>query len=339
MVNMEADTGIDSTFQGSLCPVTVTHPDLGCPGQPKSHGCIWDAQEAWRRLSSGHTRQDWLLVGKACQLLRAEAMHTAHVNKPEGRRYNQEYSGLLKAYGFAGIDKAVRSKLFFILDNITEIEKWLATIPANKRVELNHPQSIWRAYQRTIVKKPDDGKKPSHVEQLRASLIESQEENARLRHEIETDLDTPTERDLDEAYGSKYLATGDIGDRKVGTKIAKVRKEEMRSNDGTKRMRFVIYLKTLDKPMVLNATNKNELVTALGRTPANWVGASIGILVDSNVMFAGKRTKGLRLRVLAPAAKPAAAKAPAAPATAADDWTEEGDPGPDPSTADFEPVT
>ena len=184
MVNMEADTGIDSTFQGSLCPVTVTHPDLGCPGQPKSHGCIWDAQEAWRRLSSGHTRQDWLLVGKACQLLRAEAMHTAHVNKPEGRRYNQEYSGLLKAYGFAGIDKAVRSKLFFILDNITEIEKWLATIPANKRVELNHPQSIWRAYQRTIVKKPDDGKKPSHVEQLRASLIESQEENARLKHEI-----------------------------------------------------------------------------------------------------------------------------------------------------------
>lgn len=47
----------------------------------------------------------------------------------------------------------------------------------------------------------------------------------------ETDLDTPTERDLDEAYGSKYLATGDIGDCKVGTKIAKVRKEEMRSND------------------------------------------------------------------------------------------------------------
>src|SRR4029077_5355153 len=162
--NMEADTGIDSTFQGSPCPVTVTQPDLGCPGQPKSHACIWDAQEAWKRLSSGHTRQDWLLVGKACQLLRAEAMLTAHVNRPAGRLYNQEYSDLLKTYGFAGIDKAVRSKLFFILDNIAEIEKWLATVPANKRLELNHPQTIWRAYQRTIVKKPDDARKPSHVE-------------------------------------------------------------------------------------------------------------------------------------------------------------------------------
>ena len=112
-------------------------------------------------------------------------MHTAHVNKPEGRRYNQEYSDLLKAYGFAGIDKAVRSKLFFILDNIAAIEKWLATVPANKRLELNHPQTIWRAYQRTVVREPKDGKKPSHVAKLTASLIESQEEAAKLRREVE----------------------------------------------------------------------------------------------------------------------------------------------------------
>jgi hypothetical protein len=179
-LDMQSDTLPSATFQGP--PYTVA---VGCPGQPKSHGCIWDAQEAWKRLSSGHTRQDWLLVGRACQLLRAEAMHTAHVNKPEGRRYNQEYSDLLKAYGFAGIDKAVRSKLFFILDNNAEIEKWLTTVPAHRRLELNHPQTIWRAYQRTIIKKRDDGKKPSHVERLTTSLIESQEENTRLKREAE----------------------------------------------------------------------------------------------------------------------------------------------------------
>ena len=118
-------------------------------------------------------------------MLRAEAMHTAHVNKPEGRRYNQEYSNLLKDYGFADIDKAVRSKLFFILDNLAEVEKWLATVPTNKRLELNHPHTIWRAYQRTVVKKPEDGKKPSHVAKLTTSLIESQEENAKLKREVE----------------------------------------------------------------------------------------------------------------------------------------------------------
>ena len=31
----------------------------------------------------------------------------------------------------------------------------------------------------------------------------------------ETDLETPTEADLDSAYGSKYLATGEIGEKKI----------------------------------------------------------------------------------------------------------------------------
>jgi len=114
----------------------------------------------------------------------------------------------------------------------------------------------------------------------------------------EQDLETPTENDLDQAYGSRYLSASDIGDRKIKSKIVKVRKEELRGNEGKSRMRFILYLESLDKPMVLNATNKNELVTALGKIPAKWIGAVVGVLVDSNVMFAGKRTKGLRLRVL-----------------------------------------
>jgi hypothetical protein len=159
--------------------------DLGCAAQLKSNECIRAAQEAWGRLSSGHTRHDWMLVGKACQLLRAEAMRAAHANKPEGRRYNQEFSDLLKANGFDGIDKATRSRLFAILDDITEIESWLATVPANKKLRFNHPDTIWRAYQKTIIKKSDDGKKPSHVEKLTTALIESEEEKAKLKREVE----------------------------------------------------------------------------------------------------------------------------------------------------------
>lgn len=152
---------------------------------------------------------------------------------------------------------------------------------------------------------------------------------------LDQDTETPTEADLDSAYGSKYLATGDIGDRKVRVKIAKVRKDELRSNDGTKRTRFVIYLEGLDKPMVLNATNKNELVTVLGKKPVSWIGASIGIYVDPNVPFAGRITKGLRLRALGPAAVPKPAPTTKPAATTA--WPEEkGDPGP--SQADFGPA-
>ena len=39
----------------------------------------------------------------------------------------------------------------------------------------------------------------------------------------ETDLDTPTEHDLDEAYGSRFLGVVDVGDKKIRTKISKVR--------------------------------------------------------------------------------------------------------------------
>jgi hypothetical protein len=131
------------------------------------------------------------------------------------------------------------------------------------------------------------------------------------------DIGTPTEADLDECYGSKYLGAVDIGDKKIRTRIGKVRKETMPQQGGKpERPKFVIYFTTLEKPMVLNATNKNALVDKLGKVPANWVDAEIGLYTE-NTQFAGKAVKGLRLRVLGPAktsAKAAPVKA-AKPAT------------------------
>jgi len=86
---------------------------------------------------------------------------------------------------------------------------------------------------------------------------------------VEDDLGTPTEADLDDCYGSKYLSAADLGDKKIRTRIGKIRKETMRQQSGAERSKFVIYFTTLDKPMVLNATNKNVLVDALGKVPAN----------------------------------------------------------------------
>jgi hypothetical protein len=123
---------------------------------------------------------------------------------------------------------------------------------------------------------------------------------------IEHDADTPTEHDLDLAYGSKYLSAADVGDKKIRAKIVKVRKEEMRGDDGKTRTKFVLFLEGLDKPMVLNATNKDVLADNYGRVPAKWIGCTVGVLVDNNVTFQGKRTKGLRLRyIAAPKATPA----------------------------------
>jgi hypothetical protein len=166
----------------------------------------------------------------------------------------------------------------------------------------------------------------------------------------EYDPETPTEQDLDQCYGSKYLAVTDVGKDKRRVKILKVRKEILKSNDGKERAKIILFFSGFDKPMVINATNKNVLVDGLGKDPGKWIGASVGVFVAPTT-FAGKPTKGLRLRVLehfqvqaqsqptqsAPKPKPAPATRPApkpslAPAAAAEPWpVEPDDPGYDPN--------
>ena len=145
--------------------------------------------------------------------------------------------------------------------------------------------------------------------------------------EFVDDLDTPTEADLDQLYGSKYLSATDLGDKKVRTRISKIRKEMMQQQGGKpERAKFVSYFATLEKPMVLNTTNKIALVEKLGKNPADWIGADIGILAE-NTTFQGKLVKGLRLRVLSP---PKAAAAKPSSILAGPQWPDqEGDPGPE----------
>jgi hypothetical protein len=124
-----------------------------------------------------------------------------------------------------------------------------------------------------------------------------------------TDLDTPTEDDLNELYGSKYLGAADLGEKKIRTRIAKIRKEPMQQQGGGKeRAKFVLYFTTLDKSLVLNATNKNVLVDALGRDPASWVNAEVG-LYTVDTAYQGKSMRGVRLKVFSrPEPKAAAPK-------------------------------
>ena len=140
--------------------------------------------------------------------------------------------------------------------------------------------------------------------------------------------DTPTEADLDACYGSKYLSATEVGDRKIRTKIARVRKQALPQQGGGTKTKFVLSFTTIDKEMVLNATNKNTLVEELGRNPADWIDADVGLFTQPTNM-AGKPTRGLRLRVLN---KPSSAAPTQKPASKPDapPWPEQADdPGAD----------
>jgi hypothetical protein len=114
-------------------------------------------------------------------------MRTAHVNRPEGRRYNQEFGNWLKANQFDGIHKTTRSQLFKCLEHRKEIETWRAILTSDERQKLNHPVAVLRRWQRIIVKKPDDAapKKLSHIAKLKESIVTLEEQNLRMKREIE----------------------------------------------------------------------------------------------------------------------------------------------------------
>jgi hypothetical protein len=187
---MQTDTRIEPQRQDQPAPITTLEIDsnnLGCTVHPKSiDDCIRVGQEAWKRLSAGHAWSDWVLVGEALLAGRVEAMRVAHTNRPEGRRYNEEYGDWLKATGFDVIESTARKRLFKCLEHRTEIQTWRTTLTTNKLLELNHPGVVLRRWEKAC-KKPDKTtpKRVSHVEKLNASLIQLEEENTRLKREVE----------------------------------------------------------------------------------------------------------------------------------------------------------
>ena len=98
-----------------------------------------------------------------------------------------------------------------------------------------------------------------------------------------------------DAFPSKYLSKEDVP-QAVSVSIARVYHTEIESDETTK-TKVVIDLNGLDKPMILNATNWDALEAAYGPESDAWVGKTCEVYADPNVVYAGKKVGGLRVRV------------------------------------------
>jgi hypothetical protein len=152
-------------------------------------------QDAWVRVRGDHTWADWLEIGAALCVGRTEAMYVAQTNKPVGRNYNTAFAAWLKEHGFDAIDQGDRARLFKVMEHRDQIEKWRTTLPLNQRLALNHPSSVLRKWKaNTVVPDPNAPKKLSPVAKLNDVVARLEEENHRMRKEIERaggDLWTP----------------------------------------------------------------------------------------------------------------------------------------------------
>jgi hypothetical protein len=118
-------------------------------------------QVAWGRIRGDHSWNDWLLIGAAHCVIRTEAMREAFTNEPRGRNYNAVFSALLKRYGF-DLDKGVRARLFEVMANLPEIEKWRSTLTTTERIAYNHPNCVVRRWKKSTIV-PDPNVAPNKV--------------------------------------------------------------------------------------------------------------------------------------------------------------------------------
>ena len=123
--------------------------DIGYPAQPIDR--IQAGREAWDRLSKHRVLDDWFVLGQALVIGRTEAFKEARTNKPAGRRYNEAIGVWLRETGFINIHKTIRSRTLELLDHRSEVEVFLATLPPEKQIKLNHPATILSAWKRSLV--------------------------------------------------------------------------------------------------------------------------------------------------------------------------------------------
>jgi len=170
--------------QGDAAGLTQVNPDPVVRGQ-----------EAWSRLKK--SLADWFAVAEALQHGQHLAMLESHSNEPKGSRFQAVMGEWLRTTGFDEIDKGVRSRLLDLFKHWIEIEAWHKTLPSNKRQQLNHPNSVWRAWQKsTIAGNKTVAPRPSPAAKYKDEIARLENENRALRRAGD-DLFTATDAAVD----------------------------------------------------------------------------------------------------------------------------------------------
>ena len=90
-----------------------------------------------------------------------------------------------------------------------------------------------------------------------------------------------------------YLQTKDIP-APVKAIITSTKEEQINDED---RPKLVLYFAEFEKGLVCNVTNINMLIDTFNTSETDeWVGKSVVLNVDPNVMFSGKRVGGIRIQ-------------------------------------------
>jgi hypothetical protein len=111
------------------------------------HQALRKAGVVWQRHQTEEKQRwpDWIeILSPALVKVQDEAMDIASTDKPQGKRYAQAVSGLLKTYQLDEIDGTTRSHAIRIVQNLEAVTDWRAKQEEPQR--LNHPTTVWRSF-------------------------------------------------------------------------------------------------------------------------------------------------------------------------------------------------
>lgn len=118
---------------------------------------------------------------------------------------------------------------------------------------------------------------------------------------------------VSELKQSRYLTKEDVGDGQLVV-IDKVTQEDVAMEGEKPDVKWCLWFKHVEKPMVLNSTNGQLIAKITGSEDSDgWIGKQIELYNDPSIMFAGKVVGGIRVRAHRSQARPAPAPAPAPP--------------------------
>jgi hypothetical protein len=99
--------------------------------------------------------------------------------------------------------------------------------------------------------------------------------------------------DFDDLYGSNYLAAGDLK-KPISTVIEQVEQKDFARQGEKRKMKAVLQVRGIKKPIVVNKTNALKLAAAFGKDFDDWIDQRIVIKAEDTT-FGGRPTKGLRV--------------------------------------------
>jgi hypothetical protein len=116
---------------------------------------IRDAIEAYQEIKKDlqRHRDHWLkIVGPVLVMIREKAFEVTGTTNVTSQAYRDAIGEELRRTGLIVVEKTTRSYLLKIMDNISDVEAWLAERPNADR--LNHPKTPAQPYHVRLCRRP-----------------------------------------------------------------------------------------------------------------------------------------------------------------------------------------